>query len=73
MEHSDQEAAEGSSWAWVAAAVGAAVGVIVVVSLLRRHNPVRRMDQLLRRCEARIQGLEAYLGDLESSLQASRP
>jgi bacteriorhodopsin len=62
---------EGSSWVWMAVGIGAALGAIAVISLLRYRNPVSRMDRILRRCENRIHDLEAYLSDLESSLSVS--
>ena len=71
MELDDLRERESSSWIWIAAAVGAAVGVIGVVSLLRRRNPVRRMNRILRRCEDRIHSLETSLAEIESSLQPS--
>jgi bacteriorhodopsin len=71
VQLSTAEEQEGSSWVWMAVGIGAALGAIAVISLLRYRNPVSRMDRILRRCEHRIHDLEAYLSDLESSLPVS--
>jgi len=58
---------------WIAGVAGAAVAAVGLVYFLRYRDPGYRMDRLLRRCEARIDDVEAFLAQLEQSLSDSLP
>jgi hypothetical protein len=68
MSEAEQDNDSHNAWLWVAAAAGLALGVTGAVWLVRYRDPVRRMNRLLRRCQERINGIEASLSDLESAL-----
>jgi hypothetical protein len=68
---SQAEEQEGHTWIWLAAVGGAALAAVGLVYVLRARDPGYRMDRLLRRCEARIDGVEVSLAQLEQSLADS--
>ncbi|MCJ7823034.1 MAG: hypothetical protein MUQ26_08180 [Armatimonadetes bacterium] len=71
MTDSQAEEEEGHTWIWLAAVGGAALAAVGIVYALRVRDPGYRMDRLLRRCEARIDGVEVSLAQLEQSLADS--
>jgi hypothetical protein len=58
------------AWTWLAVVAGAGLVALGATYLLRRRNPIRSVDRLLRRCERRIQDLESAVIGLESALSA---
>jgi hypothetical protein len=70
MAEPDRESEAFEVWTWLAVVAGAGLVALGVTYLVRRRNPVRSVDRLLRRCEQRIQSLESALTGLESALTA---
>ena len=66
LEQRESEAFE--AWTLLAVVAGAALAALGAAYLLRRRNPIRSVDRLLRRCEERIQELESAVVGLESVL-----
>ncbi len=68
MATSGRETRVPENWALIAVIGSAALGAFGLVYLLRRRNPGRTVDRLLRRCEQRIEDLESAVIGLESAL-----
>ena len=68
MATSDSDSRAFEAWVWLAAATGAALVTFGAAYLIRRRNPVRSVNRLLRRCEQRIHDLESAVIGIESTL-----
>lgn len=55
-----------AAWVWGAVAAGVVVGAVAVIWLMQYRKPDRRTDRLLRRCQDRLEDLEASLATLLS-------
>jgi hypothetical protein len=68
----ETEAQDHAAWVWGAVAAGVVVGAVAVIWLMQYRKPDHRADRLLRRCQDRLEDLEASLSTLLSPEPATQ-
>lgn len=60
----ETEEPDHAAWVWGAVAAGVVVGAVAVIWLMQYRKPDRSTDRLLRRCQERLEDIEASLSTL---------